>query len=261
MLIVEHHKGEPASFMTTRAAELIADLPIVPVTTRSLKQYRRIRLPGVAPRFAVAGNGGHLLVDGVPDQVWAASIAARLAEVAPLSVAVQELQAISRPDWRIRDVDGLFCYAVLDRGRSARPILGALRDWAGDNGWTTSLQGRKLYLVPAPLTKAAAVAEVAARTSATAAYAAGDSLLDIDLLEYADEGLHPGHGELAESGWAAPHVRRLPEQGALAGQRIVEWFATVFEQHRSADGATDAGTDAAIDPAIDGVRPRPGRHR
>lgn len=231
--------------MTVRAAELVAALPIVPVTTRSLRQYRRIRLPGDAPKFAVAGNGGHLLIDGVPDAVWAGVVADRLARVAPLAMAVKQLQGISQPDWRIREVDDLFCYAVLDRGRSARPVLSELRSWAADNGWTVSLQGRKLYLVPAPLTKSAAVAEVAARMTANTAYAAGDSLLDIDLLEYADEGVHPGHGELAESGWSAPHVRRLSEKGALAGQRVVEWFAG----------------KAQAEPATDGTLPRPGRHR
>jgi hypothetical protein len=228
LVTVEHHKGEPASFMTVTAAGLLARLPVVPVTTRSLKQYGRVRLPGPVPAFAVAGNGGHLLLNGEPDPLWAKHIEDRLGTVAALPEAIAELRRLSRPEWRVREVDGLFTYAVLERATSARPVLAELQSWADGHGWTVSLQGRKLYLVPAPLTKSAAVAEIVGRTGAHTVLAAGDSLLDRDLLGYAHAGVHPGHGELAESGWTAPHVRRLSETGALAGQRIVEWFAAAL---------------------------------
>jgi hypothetical protein len=97
-----------------------------------------------------------------------------------------------------------------------------------------SLQGRKLYLVPTPLTKSSAVAEVARRTGTTFMLAAGDSLLDIDLLEAADRGVHPGHGEIADSGWSAPTVDALTATGLRAGEEILRWFAG-----RVADGSTE----------------------
>lgn len=223
-MAVEWRAGEAVSFVTAAAARVLAGLPIVPVTTRSLEQYGRVTLPGVAPAYAVAGNGGYLLVNGKTDPAWSRQVADRLAAVAPLADAEQALRRASQPAWRIHQVAGLFCYAVLDRTTFGQPAMAELRQWAEPNGWRISLQGRKLYLVPAPLTKSAAVAEIVARTGADTVYAAGDSLLDIDLLDYADHGLHPGHGELAESGWAAPHVHRLTEQGPIAGQRIAEWF-------------------------------------
>ncbi|HEX2902421.1 MAG TPA: hypothetical protein VHO01_03100 [Jatrophihabitans sp.] len=222
---VEFRQGEQASFMTAAAAKLLAELPIVPVTTRSLKQYRRVRLPGPPAAFAIAGNGGHLLIDGEPDPAWAAEIRERLRTVSPLAEAVSQLQRRSRPDWRVHEVDGLFCYAVIDRAEFRRRNLAELDEWAQPNGWRSSLQGRKLYLVPRPLAKSAAVAELARRTGTIRVYAAGDSLLDIDLLQFADHGIHPGHGELARSGWSAAHVQRLAETGPLAGERIAEWLA------------------------------------
>lgn len=81
------------------------------------------------------------------------------------------------------------------------------------------LQGRKIYAVPAPLTKSAAMHEVARRIGATRTLAAGDSLLDADLLLAADLGWRPGHGELADEGWRAPHVVALEERGGAAGRR------------------------------------------
>lgn len=83
------------------------------------------------------------------------------------------------------------------------------------------LQGRKIYAVPQPLTKSAAVREVARRTGAEQILAAGDSLLDADLLHAADRGWRPGHGELADSGWRAANVEVLEETGIAAGEEIL----------------------------------------
>jgi hypothetical protein len=98
--------------------------------------------------------------------------------------------------------------------------------WAAERQWRTSLQGRKLYWVPESLTKSAAVLEVAQRMHADRVLAAGDSLLDVDMLLAADRGIHPRHGELWEQGWSAPTVSCTDSAGVLAGEQIVRWFAT-----------------------------------
>ncbi|NED85314.1 hypothetical protein G3I76_35170, partial [Streptomyces sp. SID11233] len=71
----------------------------------------------------------------------------------------------------------------------------------------------KLYAVPRALTKSAALNEVAARTGATLTLAAGDSLLDADLLTAADRAWRPGHGELADQDWRHEGVTALAEAG------------------------------------------------
>ena len=96
--------------------------------------------------------------------------------------------------------------------------------WAGARGWRVSVQGRKVYAVPGPLTKSAAVRELADRLGAGTVLAAGDSLLDADLLEAADLGVMPPHGELAATGWAAPHVAVTPREGVLGGEDVATWF-------------------------------------
>jgi hypothetical protein len=75
--------------------------------------------------------------------------------------------------------------------------------------------------VPKPLRKSAALAEVIRRTGAEQVLAAGDSLLDADLLLAADRGWSPGHGELADSGWTAPHITALATVGVAAGEEIL----------------------------------------
>jgi hypothetical protein len=131
---------------------------------------------------------------------------------------------------QVREAGGLFCYAVLGQAGAPTGFVAEAADWAAGRGWTVSAQGRKLYWMPRGLTKSAAVAEVAARVGAERVLAAGDSLLDRELLVYADRGIHPAHGELLRSGWSAPGVECTAAAGVLAGQEIVEWFAARVEE-------------------------------
>lgn len=230
LVAVEHHDGEDASWMLAAAAAGFAELHrhavVVPVTTRTPEQWRRVRLPGPPPRYVIAANGGVLLVDGVRDRTWDDAVAGRLEKAAPLGEIWEQMGRVCRPEWtsKLRNAGGLFCYAVLYRSRVPEGLLAEASAWAEIRGWQLSLQGRKLYWVPRPLTKSAAVAEVAHRCAATSVLAAGDSLLDADLLDHADAGMLARHGELAASGWQAGHVRITERQGAQAGAEIVQWF-------------------------------------
>ncbi|MDH6215385.1 HAD family hydrolase [Streptomyces pseudovenezuelae] len=231
LLCVEVHESRPLSFMTETAAGLLTELGdaavFVPTTTRTRKQYQRINLPGPEPKYAICGNGGHLLVDGVSDPDWHARVTARLAdECAPLAEIEDYLAATADPLWlrKQRNAEDLFAYLVVERELLPEEWVKELAAWAENRGWTVSLQGRKIYAVPKPLTKSAAMHEVARRTGAELTLAAGDSLLDADLLLAADRGWRPGHGELAETEFTAPGITALPERGVLAGERILREF-------------------------------------
>ncbi|MFD6329735.1 HAD family hydrolase [Streptomyces niveus] len=228
LLCVEIYERRPLSYMTETAAGLLEDLAggtvFVPTTTRTREQYFRIHLPGPAPRFAICANGGHLLVDGESDPDWQSQVRDRLAEsCAPLKEVREHLLAAADPAWLLKEriAEDLFAYLVVDRALLPEGWVKELSEWAGRRGWTVSLQGRKIYAVPRPLTKSAAVREVARRTGAELTLAAGDSLLDADLLLAADRGWRPGHGELADTGWSAPHVETLTETGVAAGEEIL----------------------------------------
>ncbi|MGY1619054.1 HAD family hydrolase [Geodermatophilus sp. SYSU D00691] len=228
---VEYLDGRAISFMTTAGlallSRLVTEQVVVPVTTRTPEQLARVRLPGSPCRFAVAANGGVLLVDGTADHAWAETVRVAVAQVAPLEEAFDALSAACDSAWAKppRMAADLFCYGVVDRTAMPAEVLGELRNWADPAGWTVSLQGRKLYVVPGPLTKSAAIREVARRAGTALTLAAGDSLLDIDLLAGADHGVRPGHGEIAESGWQAPWVDVVPTTGIHAGVEILEWAA------------------------------------
>jgi hypothetical protein len=230
LLTVETYESRPQSYITETAGHLLAALAahpaafFVPTTTRTREQYRRINFPGPVPRYAICANGGHLLVDGRTDEDWNASVRATLAAgCAPLAEVRDHLRRTAGPDWLLkeRDAEDLFTYLVVERSLMPDTWPKELADWAAPRGWTVSLQGRKLYAVPRPLTKSAAVAEIVRRTGAGTVLAAGDSLLDTDLLLAADHGWRAGHGELAASGWSAPHVTALTTGGVRCGEEIL----------------------------------------
>ncbi len=227
LLCVEVYQQRPLSYVTEAAAHLLPQVAdrtvLVPTTTRTREQYHRIHLPGPPPPYAVCANGGHLLVDGESDPDWQAHVRRNLTDCAPLAEIRAHLQQTADPAWLLKErvAEDLFAYLVVDRAELPDTWVKELADWADPRGWTVSLQGRKIYAVPRPLTKSAAIAEIARRSGAERTLAAGDSLLDADLLEHADAGWRPGHGELADGGWHAPHITALPEVGVAAGERIL----------------------------------------
>jgi hydroxymethylpyrimidine pyrophosphatase-like HAD family hydrolase len=230
---VEYLDGEPLSHLTLRAAEALRALArattLVPVTTRTLEQYRRIRL-GTSSRYAIAANGGHLLVDGTPDPGWSKRVKARLASsgrpLADVRAIADQLAAAGSWVRTVRDADGFFVYLVAT-GREVIPDLSELSTRLESDGWTLSVQGRKVYLVPAALTKEAALAEVISRTGLLRVAAAGDSLLDRGMLALADVAVRPAHGELHDQGFLLPGMQVTSCPGLLGGEEVVELLAAV----------------------------------
>jgi len=216
--------------MTAACAQTLLRLAtlgdLVPVTTRINEQYRRVSLPGPPPTYAITTNGAEILVDGKPDHQWARQVADRLADGFPLDAVWEQASHVCHPEFtvKLRNADDLFCYAVVRPKHLPMGFVEDVSGWAAERGWRTSLQGRKLYWVPESLTKAAAVREVARRLEADVVLAAGDSLLDVDLLLAADLGIHPRHGELFDQGWSAPRVVCTDAAGELAGEEIAAWF-------------------------------------
>jgi hypothetical protein len=164
LVCVETYRDAPQSFVTEAAAAIWTELArlgvAVPVTTRTPEQLARVRLPGPAPRHAIASNGGHLLVEGVPDPSWSARVAGFLQDCAPLAAVERHLRATAGPFvTNLRTASDLFAYAVVDRASLPAGWTDALAAWCAPRGWRVSVQGRKVYAVPVPLTKSAAAAE------------------------------------------------------------------------------------------------------
>ncbi len=228
IVVVELYQGIPISFMTRTAETLLLALKaaatVVPVTTRTVAQYRRVRMAGPEPEYAVTTNGGVLLHRGEPDAHWRASIARRTAaECAPLQTVEALLADHAFAPWilKLRHAEDLFVYAIVDREAMPDDFVRALEQSCLALGWRVSLQGRKLYCVPAPVTKSSAVAEVQRRTGAGTVIAAGDSLLDRQMLDEATIAFRPAHGELDDGGYRNGNLTVTDARGILAGEELL----------------------------------------
>lgn len=223
---VEDYDGAPLSLMTAEAHRLLAELArrhhVVPVTTRTPEQYARVRLP-LSPAAAICCNGGVLLRDGERDRDWDDRVAEDLSAVASADEVAALVLTVADEPWvrTVRQVEQLFVYLVA-HARDDIPAawIGETAAWAADLGWTLSVQGRKVYLVPAVLSKGAAAVRVA-RELGGPLLAAGDSLLDAALLEVAVVAARPAHGELHTAGWQRPGLFVTASSGARATEELL----------------------------------------
>lgn len=214
---VERIKGEAHGFMTPlaveRLREVVQKLRLIPVTTRSIEQYRRIEWPaGTEPEYAVTTNGAVLLKNGAPDAAW------REAHEAVIAAAREEVErccALYANDpafIRCRIVDDAYLFVYCADGVDAQ------REAARCQA-QTSLQvepsGRKIYFFPPGLTKGAALHALRARFSPDFVYAAGDTAIDMPLLRAADSAYAAAPLAVEE----AAHIRRHTGEGIFA-----EWL-------------------------------------
>lgn len=194
---VEYLEGKEQGFFTRRSLELLPlvcqSTRFVPVTTRSVAQYRRIAWPeSCGPRYAAAANGGILLVDGEEDRSWSAQtrelIAPWRGELLELQNRLSEAPTLKR--WRM--VDGLYLFAACDDGEDAQA---GGRYFQGKTSLEVAVSGRKVYFFPPPLNKGEAVRRLKERFLPERTVCAGDSVIDVPMLRAADVAILP-HGEL-----------------------------------------------------------------
>ncbi|AYF76060.1 HAD family hydrolase [Nocardia yunnanensis] len=238
---VEHYDGQPLSYMTAGAAQRLSALAetaaVVPVTTRTIAQFQRVRLPGQPFPYAITSNGGTILRNGLPDRRWRSALEARVrAECAGLVEVRAQLRARVDESFalKLREADDLFCYLVVDQDRLPANFLADLDAWCRPRGWSASQQGRKIYAMPLPVCKSRAVLEVRRRLvdsgdlhpDAVLA-AAGDGALDAEMLRVADIAIRPRHGELEQRNWTHPGVAVTRSTGIHAAEEILDYFLTV----------------------------------
>lgn len=219
----EVYEGRQVSFMTARSRAMLDEvnrrMHFVPVTTRSVQQYRRIVFAdGWSPALALAANGGVLLVDGQPDPAW---YAASQAQIAPAEPALRHAEAVLARDpdrtLDVRRVDGLF---VFTKSADVPATLARLRAVLDLTHVDLFENGVKVYVVPRVLDKGRGVRRLRARFPTAQVFAAGDSLFDLPLLEAADMAFYPAG--LPYSGRMGQQAIAVPEQAGIFSDVVLE---------------------------------------
>ncbi|WP_438313445.1 HAD hydrolase family protein [Sporosarcina sp. FA9] len=225
---IETNKGKELSFMTEKAIMLLHDLSekmmFIPVTTRTIEQYNRITLfkDEIRPTYAVVCNGGVVLKDGQVDLYWQEYIRTKVSN-GKISVTdiKRKIEETSDATWleSIRVVDLFFICIIINPDCTPLHILDEYSKWAEENDLLFSIQGRRVYFIPSFINKWDAVQYIAKKEDKKTVFAAGDSLLDVDLVEKSTFGLIPRHGSAAAK---YAHLGLTQKKGVSAAEEIIE---------------------------------------
>ncbi|MEK4027612.1 HAD family hydrolase [Pseudobacillus sp. FSL P4-0506] len=225
---VEIYKGKEISFMTEKAIDLLRELSeqmmFLPVTTRTVDQYKRISLfqEEIRPKYAVTCNGGVILENGQVDRDWQGYMEAKINQNStPLEEVKKKISQTADSVWleSIRVVDHFFIYLIIKPELAPAEVMNEYAEWAAECGWIFSLQGRKVYFVPSFVNKWDAVQYLSEKEGKKQVFTAGDSYLDLCLIEKSGCGLIPRHGEAAAK---HGHLGLTKASGILAAEEILE---------------------------------------
>lgn len=190
-ICVEWLEGRELCFMDPEAHRLlrqvVKELLFVPVTTRSVEQYRRIRWPeGCEPEMAAVANGAVLLRRGAVVEAWRKK---SLEAVRWFQEELERLYGLLSGRFQVcRIVDGMYLFASCrDEEEAAR----CAREYQGKTPLTVSPSGRKVYFFPPEINKGAAVRRLRELLEAKLLLCAGDSGIDLPMLDAAGVAVVP----------------------------------------------------------------------
>ena len=204
-LCIEQLDGRDLSFITgtieQRLLQIQKNAHFVPVTTRSVAQYERITLfqQTIVPDIVIVANGGIIFRNGQIDKVWEQHIER---QVSLLPISLHQLfnkfskQLSANFFLRHHMIDDLFYCFIVDPQTVDLNKIQQLNEGLQQDEWHCYLQGRKLYIMPQFLTKGAAVQYIKNLQHYDWHSAAGDSMMDLSMLQLADDYFIPLHSEL-----------------------------------------------------------------
>ena len=178
-ICVEHYEGREQSFMSPRTLESLKKFSernlFIPVTTRSIAQYRRIFwAEDFKPRYAVVTNGAYFL-DGERQEDFLRGVVTPYQDELKRQLAAADEKFFTIA--RIVDESFLFlkCRDDIDADKLAF-----------HTNLTVEHTGKKIYLFPPELNKGAALKLLIKRFSPEMVFSAGDSSIDLPMLQLAD---------------------------------------------------------------------------
>lgn len=188
-LVIEHLDGREQSFMTQFTYDFLSSadwLSIVPVTTRTVKQYTRIEcVKKFFNKYAIVCNGGKLLVDGVEDEDWARETQLLAQDSYDcLEDAVDKLSFLCK-DETLHRPEKYMCYTKL-RHHDPQTVKDQLSEQVDLTKVDLHVVGQKFYMLSNAITKGKAIKRFMKRREQETVLSAGDGILDISMLDVAD---------------------------------------------------------------------------
>ena len=185
-ICVDIKDGKKMSFMSEKTYNMLQTIServeFLPITTRSLEQYNRLRLLKYKhPKYAITSNGGILIVDNVIDKEWYKNSKWMIDDSIP---ELQKTLNILKKDPMItlkeRMVDGLFVFA---KTKDIDFTSNRLKDKLDLRKVVIKKHKDKIYVLPRKLNKGIALKRAKKKLGYDFVIAAGDSMFDVPMLQ------------------------------------------------------------------------------
>ncbi|WP_066505390.1 HAD family hydrolase [Abyssisolibacter fermentans] len=235
--IVEKFEGYPISYMTQKSIDLLKSIKdrllFVPVTTRTLEQFRRIKIvQELDLKYSVVANGGIILENNKISEIWRKTIFRKITDnCININDAIKEFERIKSDVWvkKLRIADDMFFYCIIEEDNIPEKELQAYSKWLETQNWITTRHGRKLYFIPRYVNKGDAVKFIAQRENISDIAASGDSSLDLDMAKVCNYFIVPKHGgicDIADNKMKCMNYTTV--KGILAAEEILKLTADYF---------------------------------
>ena len=192
-ICVEYLDGKEQGFFTEKSVELLCSInrsmTFIPITSRSIEQYKRIQFPeDGTPKYAVTTNGAILLVDGEVDTDWYEASKNAVDPWRQELLDTYELLASISEAKRYRIVDDMYLFTACDTPSEAEQVAELVH---GKTNLDIAVSGRKVYFFPPPINKGQAIQRLIIKFSPEHTISAGDTLIDVPMLQEADWAIIP----------------------------------------------------------------------
>lgn len=212
------------SYMSPETKRGLLRLPFwlkpVPVTSRTIGQYLRLKMP-MPFDLALTANGADLLVEGRPDVAWRAETDVLIAPWREELQRCIKLLEGTEGFLNVAVADNAYLYAVCSDVPEASQRARALESITK---MEVIASGRKLYMLPPPLNKGRAVIRLKEKVGFSRVIAAGDSPMDLPMLYGADAAVVPHTLRMMVPG----HAFVCPE-GRLFSEYVMETVHQIIE--------------------------------
>ena len=198
-ICIEIYNGREQSFISSRAVELLKEVVkkvlFIPVTTRSIEQYQRIQwLEGTKPEYAVTSNGANLIHNDDIDKNWRQDMNYYIQPYDD-ELQGQQKKLSQNPDFTIcRIVDDSFLFLKCADTVDVKSISTELQS---QTNLTVQYSGRKIYFFPPKLNKGEALLRLKNLFNPDKVFCAGDSIIDVPMLNLADVAYSLGNMKFA----------------------------------------------------------------
>lgn len=228
--LVETLDGKDISYMSNfslkKLEEINSILYVVPVTTRSIEQFKRINTFKYC-KYAITSNGGTILQNGEILEEWEQHILKIVDKQKNKMTEIMDF--LSNQMYITREpclVDGKFIFSKTDNIEECENILEKKLD---KELWNYTIQSQKVYVIPKEITKSNAIKFLKEKLGEKDVIAAGDGKMDKDMLDIANIAILPKHGELFIKHKYKKDKLIFVDDGIFSSDRIIEKVYEIYK--------------------------------